>query len=344
MSQDKNGHPLGLHRVLDAKTVTPQNAQKLDVRPQVYANEISVDVEFLQIDSASFKQLRTQYPDEKSFVQAVFAIIGERGKMQNPVTGSGGMLLGTVREVGPDYPDKKIKAGDKIATLVSLTATPLSLQEISRIDFAKERIFVRGQAILFAKSLYAFIPTGVSTGAAIAAFDICGAPRLVVNHVKKGDVVFLMGLGKAGISTLAALRARFGKDVKILAIDASSQAVALAREWGARCESLDATDPLSVLNWVETESSGRLADVAVNLVNVGNTEVPAILSTRDGGQCIFFSMATNFGRATLGCESLAKDVELIMGRGYSAGHADFMCTLLKNDERLRAYFEKNFGE
>jgi len=36
--------------------------------------------------------------------RAVLEIVAARGKMQNPVTGSGGMLLGTVSAVGPDSP------------------------------------------------------------------------------------------------------------------------------------------------------------------------------------------------------------------------------------------------
>jgi len=34
----------------------------------------------------------------------VLDIVAERGKMQNPETGSGGMLVGTVEEVGPESP------------------------------------------------------------------------------------------------------------------------------------------------------------------------------------------------------------------------------------------------
>ena len=37
-------------------------------------------------------------------VAAVLGIVAERGKMQNPVTGSGGMLTGVVSEVGPESP------------------------------------------------------------------------------------------------------------------------------------------------------------------------------------------------------------------------------------------------
>ncbi len=53
-------------------------------------------------------------------------IVAERGKHQNPpVTGSGGMLIGTVEQIGPALEGKTdLKVGDKLATLVSLSLTP----------------------------------------------------------------------------------------------------------------------------------------------------------------------------------------------------------------------------
>ena len=59
---------------------------------------------------------------------AVLEIIQTRGKMHNPVTGSGGMLLGTVQDVGVDSP-LGLQAGERIATLVSLTLTPLRITD-----------------------------------------------------------------------------------------------------------------------------------------------------------------------------------------------------------------------
>ena len=48
--------------------------------------------------------------------------------MQNPETGSGGMLVGTVEEVGPESP-LGLQVGDRVATLVSLTLTPLVIED-----------------------------------------------------------------------------------------------------------------------------------------------------------------------------------------------------------------------
>lgn len=340
------GHALGLHRVLDNVKTLPQNASKLDASPTIYSNEILIDVEFLQIDSASFHQLRQAHASLESLKQAIVAIISERGKMQNPVTGSGGMLLGKVIEVGADYPDRSLKVGLKIATLVSLTATPLCLKEIHDIDLKRERVKISGTAVLFEKSLYAVMPEDISEGAALAAFDICGAPLLTVKQVKAGDKIFVLGLGKAGRSVLAGLRYKFGDSVKLFGADADKDAVKYCQNlYGASAFSiLNAQDPIEVLSWVEKQTGQELMDLSVNLVNVSNSEMPTILVTRNGGKCLFYSMATDFKKATLGCESVAKDVQLIMGTGYTKGHADFMLELIRHDKNLRAYFEEKFGD
>lgn len=346
-NSQKKGDELGLHRVLDHPKVLPQNAKKLDSTSQIYPNELLVGVTALQIDAASFSQLKNQHHEAQAIAAAITEIVQERGKMQNPVTGSGGMLLGQIEAIGPDYPDKTLRVGQKIATLVSLTATPLAINEIHSVDMTKERVHVSGKAILFERSLYAVLPDDIAEGAALAAFDICGAPLLTVNHVKAGQTVFILGLGKAGKSVIAGLRHRFADQIRILGADANEKAVAFCSDYDSQQPSayavLNAKDPIAVAKWVLDHNEGRLADVTVNLVNVANTEMPAILATRDRGVVIFFSMATDFQKAALGAEASAKDVELLIGSGYVRGHADFMLELLRSDTALRAYFEKEFG-
>jgi len=344
MDIEAKGHPLGLHRGLDEVQVIPQNAHSLNPEPPILSNEILVSVEFLQIDSASFHQLTTENKDEETLKQQIAQIINARGKMQNPVTGSGGMLLGEVVQIGKNHPDDSIKVGEKIATLISLTATPLKLLAIKTIDYKRERVFVDATAILFETSLYSHLPEGISPGALIAAFDICGAPKHAINNVKEGDVVLLLGLGKAAVSVMSSLRSKFGNKVKLLGIDVDEDSVNRAKMFGADATKINAKDPIATSTWVSKNSDGKLADVTINLVNVPDTEMPTVMCTRDGGKCLFFSMATDFQKATLGSESVAKDVELIMGSGFTKGHSDHMIELLNQDAELRSYFEANFGD
>src|SRR2546423_4546656 len=134
------GSAVGLHRVLAPSGVLPQAAERLDTSPQIGPDEVRVRVERLNLDAASFRQLATEHGGDGAAVRAaVVAIVAARGKMQNPVTGSGGMLIGTVEEVGPESP-LGLKPGHRIATLVSLTLTPLTIEDqLERWDGRSEQ-------------------------------------------------------------------------------------------------------------------------------------------------------------------------------------------------------------
>ena len=121
--------PLGLHRVIEPPGVLPQAAWRLDASPAIAPDEVRIRVDRLNLDAASYRQLREAYSaDPDKIRQAVLDIITTRGKMQNPVTGSGGMLTGTVDEAGPESP-LGLTPGQRIATLVSLTLTPLQITD-----------------------------------------------------------------------------------------------------------------------------------------------------------------------------------------------------------------------
>src|SRR5580658_3409207 len=135
--QDFPGSPLGLHRVIEPAGALPQAAWRLDPSPGLWPDEVRVRVDRLNLDAASFRQLSEATagtegagPDGHAAAMraAVLGIVAERGKMQNPVTGSGGMLTGVVAEAGPRSP-LGLAAGDRIATLVSLSLTPLAITD-----------------------------------------------------------------------------------------------------------------------------------------------------------------------------------------------------------------------
>ena len=173
------GSPLGLHRVLEPTGVLPQAAWRLDPSPQLWPDEVRVRVQRLNLDAASFRQLREATGgDPAAMKSAVLEIVSSRGKMQNPVTGSGGMLTGVVAEVGPDSP-LGLKPGDVIATLVSLSLTPLTITDgLASWDGQSEQVPCDGHAILFGRSIAAAIPGDLPAALALAVLDVCGAPAL----------------------------------------------------------------------------------------------------------------------------------------------------------------------
>jgi L-erythro-3,5-diaminohexanoate dehydrogenase len=100
----------------------------------------------------------------------------------------------------------------------------------------------------------------------------------------------------------------------------------------------DARDPVGLA--AKVEAAGGPADVTVVCVDVAGCEGGAILSTKQGGTVIFFSMATSFSAAALGAEGLAADVTMLVGNGYVPGHADLALNLIRTTPALRALFER----
>jgi L-erythro-3,5-diaminohexanoate dehydrogenase len=177
---------LGLRRVLEPPGVLPQAAWRLDPGTPIAADEVLVQVDRLNLDAASYRQLREAHGGDPDKIRAaVLDIIATRGKMQNPVTGSGGMLTGTVAEVGPGSP-LGLRPGQRIATLVSLTLTPLVITDgLARWDGQSEQVPCEGHAILFARSIAAVLPEDLRPELALAVMDVCGAPALTQRIVRE---------------------------------------------------------------------------------------------------------------------------------------------------------------
>lgn len=327
--------PYGLRRVVKPRGVLPQQAEVIDPLLPPGDDELLIDVEHLNVDAASFRQLQSTGRD---IAAQVTEIVRARGKMQNPVTGSGGMLIGRVASVGPRHPAaSELRPGDRIATLVSLTLTPLVLDEIRAVHPHAERLDVRGRAILFATGLWAPLPDDLPLEMALAVLDVCGAPAWVARLAKSSARVLVLGAGKSG--SLACAQAR-KNGAHVTALDYRREPAerlvqdGLADAWLA----LDATRPLDVY-----EATRGAFDLVVNCASVPGTEMGSILSAKDGGEVLFFSMATSFTAAALGAEGVGKDVRLTIGNGYARGHARLALDLVRSTPALQKIFAARVG-
>ena len=347
MTASRPGSPLGLHRVLDPPGVLPQAAWRLDTAATLWPDEVRVRVEWLNLDAASFRQLREAHAeDPQAMRSAVLDIVATRGKMQNPVTGSGGMLTGVVEEVGPESP-LGLATGDTIATLVSLSLTPLAITDgLGRWDGRSEQVPCDGYAILFGRSIATRLPDDLSAGLALAVLDVCGAPalthRVVAATPGTAPVVAIIGAaGKSGsLSAAAARQAGAGRIIGIVPHQAEAD---LLTDAGLADSVViaDARDPVGLSATVA--SAGGPADVTVVCVDVPGCEGGAILATVQGGTVIFFSMATSFTAAALGAEGVAADVTMLVGNGYVPGHALLALELVRTEPGVRTIFERRIA-
>lgn len=341
MSRDSTSDPTGLHRVLDDAVVLPQAAQRLETGAALWPDEVRVRVEKLNLDAASFRQLEGKHAHDGDKVRAeVLDIVRTRGKMHNPVTGSGGMLVGTVEEVGPES-TLGLEVGDRVATLVSLTLTPLVIEDdLAQWDGRSEQVPCDGYAVLFGRSIAAVIPDDLDPALSLSVMDVCGAPaltaRVVADYVEP-TVAVIGGGGKSGSLSLAA--ARQAGAGRLIGIVPQAEEAERLRGAGLADEVViaDARNPIALRDAVA--KAGGPADVTVVCVDVPGCEGGAILATAERGTVIFFSMATSFSAAALGAEGLAADVRMVVGNGYVPGHAAYAMELLRSNAGVRGLFE-----
>ncbi|MGZ3696963.1 MAG: L-erythro-3,5-diaminohexanoate dehydrogenase [Bdellovibrionota bacterium] len=328
------------------KGLLPQQAEKVDPSLPIAEDELLIEVESLNIDSASFHQISEVCGGDLAKIEMhILDLVARRGKQHNPVTGSGGMLIGRVTEVGPGFPvsEKPVQVGDRIATLVSLSLTPLHIRKITKIHPKIDRVDIEGHAILFASGIFSKLPSDLPETVALAVLDVAGAPAQTRKLVEPGQTVVVVGGGgKSGILCLYEAKRKQG--VRTVAVDYSDAAIKRLNDLSFVDEVIqaDARNAVDVMNKVWNATKGKLGDVVINVANIPETEMSCILSCRPKGIVYYFSMATSFTRAALGAEGVGADLDLRIGNGYTEGHAELALELLRESPELRRIFLENY--
>lgn len=338
--------PYGTHRVIAPIGALPQSADIIDNTMVCQSNEILISVKTLNIDSASFTQIKSACDGKESkMIEMIESIVSKRGKMQNPVTGSGGMLLGVVKEIGTDL-NIDLNVGDSIATLVSLSLTPLKIYKIKQLYLDKDQIDIDGEAILFQTGIYAKIPSDLPADLVLSALDVAGAPAQVAKLVKPGNRVLIIGAGgKSGVLCSYQARKSAGKDGYVYGLIYDQREYADLYNLGV-CDEIiiaDARIPMDVYKKVMAASHNEKMDVTINVVNVPSTEMASILPTKDFGIVYFFGMATSFSKAALGAEGIKSEATMMIGNGFTSGHDELTLNLLRESKLLYDLFNKRYG-
>ena len=345
--QMKTGNRFGVHRVIEPQGVLPQPAWQIDNTMEIYDNEMLIEVDTLNIDAASFTQIEeAEGGDVRKMAAHSLDIIARRGKHHNPDTGSGGMLLGTIKELGPRLADRDLKVGDRIATLVSLSLTPLKIEEIISVDKETCQVKVKGQAILFETGIYAKMPADMDEALALAVLDVAGAPAQAAKLCKPGQTVFIVGAGgKSGLLCAYEARKRVGITGKVIGlVHGNAGKMRLERTGFADVVFQgSATDQMFIYEEMVKYTDGEMADLTINCVDIANTEMSSILATKDDGLVYFFSMATSFTSAALGAEGVGADTTMLIGNGYTRHHAEIALNCVRESPILMEIFRETYA-
>jgi L-erythro-3,5-diaminohexanoate dehydrogenase len=345
--QLRKSDPFGIQRAQQPRGAFPQQADSLDASLPIAEDELLIEVESLNVDSANFKQISDACAGDLSRIEKhILELVKKRGKLHNPVTGSGGMLVGRVAQIGPAFPggEKPLKAGDRVATLVSLSLTPLELRAIRKVHPRAMRVDVDGHAIVFASGVVARIPEDIPETVALAALDVAAVPARVRALVQENQTVTVIGAGgKSGMLALYEAKQKLG--VKTVAIERSQASAEKLSSLSFVDEVIqaDARDAVGVMEKVWNVTKGKMADVVINVANDAETEMACILSCKRRGSVLFFNLATQFIRATLGAEAVGADVDLLIGNGYSEGHAELVLDVLRDSPELHRVFTEAYS-
>jgi L-erythro-3,5-diaminohexanoate dehydrogenase len=323
--------------VLAPPGALPQAALRLDAELPLQSHEVELDVDMLAVDSTSYRQLvEANDRDPAGVAAAILQIVAERGKLQNPVTGSGGILAGTVAAFGTEYRDPP-SVGARVISLASLTLTPLRLSRVGAIDLARPHVPVSGTAYLPWTVPLAPYPDDIPLDAALAALDVCNAASQTRSLIgPETRTVLVLGGGHGGLLALAAGRDCLGAASRLVLIDADQRSCDRARELGL-CDHalrLDLRDAVGALDGLERAGIPR-ADLTVVVVNASDCEAASLLLTASDGTILFFSMATSFTKAALGSEGMASTARMLIGSGYIPDRGEYALELLRRDERLQ---------
>ena len=322
----------GIGRSVEPAQSVPQQAWAVDNSMTLREDELLIDVHIININQISFNDIwEHSGGDVDRLCRRVMEIIQQRGKLHNPVTNTGGMLYGTVSQMGPKYPNLYgVKPGDEIISLVSLSVTPLTLTRITSVDYASAQLEVTGQAILFASAPVVIRPTDIPLRVALAAMDIAGSPACTYQTVYPGQQVLVMGAGsKLGLLCGCAARDRLGSSGRLVGLIRSKEERRALEQTGL-FDDIRVVDAANVEAFATRSDDLRNCfDVVLNCISSDNTELVSLMAVRPGGAIFFTTLGCDYKFAALTAESVGKQVQIIPYTGFVEGHANYTLALLR---------------
>jgi L-erythro-3,5-diaminohexanoate dehydrogenase len=332
---------LGVTRSLEPPGALPHLATRLDAESDPNEFEVGLDVELLNIDATSFRELSARGGGEATQIaQLIRDIVMSRGKLHNPWTSSGGVLVGRVATRGAQSAGTKVAVGERIVPLVSLIALPLRLDAVGPVDPTRPQVPAVGRAIVTGRMPFAIVPPDLPLQVALTAFDVYPAASHVRVHARSGDHVLILGAGHAGLLAAAAARECVGEAGHVSVVDVSNEALERLMEVVPDSVPIraDATSPLAVARLLQSAGLPR-ADVTLVCATVPGCEGSAILATADSGVVLFFSTATSFSAAALGTDAVGSRARLVIPNGCTEDEGRYTIELLRRIPALQASFQ-----
>ena len=333
----------GLDRVLEPKGVTPATAWKVDNGRELHSCEARVSLERIHLEWDNFQQISSSCGyDERKIRARIFELIEKRGKLHNPFTGSGGVLIGTVEELAPDLkPEFGITAGQRIYCISSLSSIPIYIEEIEEIDFNYGQIVCSGYAILFEASPVFSMDDDLNPRYTLAAIDeagsLFGAYHIATEHENEKIVI----IGRTAYATLAyaaAVSEAIGPQKRIVAVmDLDSRKTITEEELKSlmapvvsRVYFVNLTKPVQAYEQLAGQDPELVrAEQVIVAEDVFGAETLAVMMVVPFGDLYFTSVENHYSAAQLVAESMGKIVTMYAFDQYIKDYPEFTIRIVR---------------
>ncbi|MEE0741063.1 MAG: sigma-54 interaction domain-containing protein [Emergencia sp.] len=334
----------GLDRVLEPKGMVPATAWKLDNGKNLGPKEVRICLERIHLEWGNFQQICSSCGfDEAKMRVKIMDIIEKRGKLHNPFTGSGGVLIGTIDEI-PEASREghELKEGDRIYCITSLSCIPIYIEDIFEIDFNYGQIVCSGYAILFEASPVYRMEKGMQHNYTLAAIDeagsLFGAYNIAVEH--KNQNIIVIGRKTYTVAMYAeAVREATGASTEVIAIMDKHAKEILTQEEIEKALSplvkatyfVDLTDPVNAFHGLLAQNSKlTMADQVIVAENIFGSETLAVMLVKSFGDLYFTAVENHYSEAQLVAESMGKIVTMYAFDQYVKDYPEFTIRIVKS--------------
>ena len=334
----------GIQRVLEPQHVLPTSAWKLDNNRNIYPNELKVSIKRIHLEGTGFKQICTESnDDEKKIKQSIVDVVIRRGKLHNPVTDTGGLVMGVIEEIGAEYANHQgFEVGDLVICNASAASFPMHIENISAIDRAYNQVEAKGYVIVHNEIPVVKAPKGISNEMLMFAFDQSGT-LYRLKTLLEGKSKFLI-VGNSMLTNLLygyVIRRELGQECEITCLlDKKSNTKIAGKGIDNLIQNVfDEVNYLDILRPVECMAklgAESYYDLSVNCAEIPGAETINILATKPKGTVLFANLINNLNIALYITESISKPLDIRGAEGYLEGYDDFDIELV---EELSAYLK-----
>jgi transcriptional regulator with PAS, ATPase and Fis domain len=329
----------GLSRVIEPKASVPVTAWKLDNRREIRPEECRVSLKLIHLEKDCFQQLCSEYGyDETKIIAKVFDLIGRRGKLHNPFTNTAGQFYGTIEEMGSEYArHSPCKAGDDIFCLTTMTALPIHVEKIHKIDYNFGVLTVTGYGIIFLDSPLTALPSEVPLEYTMVAFDEAANFYAIYNSCREEKRFLIVGKDLlSGLTYVSAIKKGAGEDCYITMILNEDGIGTLTRKqaseelahWVDSFYILDVAQPIPSSGIVLSREEAPY-DLTINCEDLLGSEVLSVILTRRKGKLYFTSLKNSYTQSNLIAESMNKELETHVLCQFIEGAEKFTIELLR---------------